>query len=73
MSVDPEDYPDAKCSVCNIPNCLAVELTKTDDNRFLCEKCVLDDKSSIRGRLSSAYDRLIQMEKDKEKRSQFWE
>ena len=71
--INSEDYPDAKCTVCGIPNCLAVELTMTDDGRFLCEKCILDDKTSIRGRLADAYDRLIQAEKDNEKRTQFWE
>jgi hypothetical protein len=70
--IDNKQYPDAKCSVCNIPNVLAIELTVTDDGRILCEKCILDDKNAVRKKLAEAFNRLEQKRKDQEKIDKFW-
>jgi len=71
--IDEKQYPDAKCAVCGIPNVLALELTVTDDGKILCEKCILDDKNSVRKKLADAYKRLEQKKKDAEKIDRFWE
>ena len=73
--INTTDYPDAKCLVCGIPHVLAIELTMTDDGRFLCEKCILTDAgaNTLRAKLAAAYDRLETKQKDEEKRKQFWE
>lgn len=73
--IDSNDYPDAKCSTCGIPQALAIDMTKTDDGRFLCEKCILSDKhgNTLRAKLAEAYERLQAKEKDEEKRKQFWD
>jgi hypothetical protein len=75
IMIDPNDYPDAKCSVCHIPYALAIELTRTDDGRFLCEQCILTDNNgeTLRAKLARAYEKLEAKQKDEEKRKQFWD